>query len=331
MSAASRLWHRAPLWRFSLFCMIFFVAVTLVWPAAWLLRAVPQLARVTTPIAHFLGRDHSSPPPSENGGANPAPPSPEGSAAGGGEQSAAGQQPEGDHLMASAPPIDTELHGVIPLAGRQLPLPAGIWHPVLTMQDGPHGEIISNVLVRSVKGVVTGVIVARGSTQSVPEAITDRLSALCHDDRNYESRVIAEGNGTLECLSTRPVVLDQKDVSAAPDINLAYRRLRLMGFELPPLLIEGYWARAVTAKDGGIDFEAVSTAVSPAPAGSRQLTTPLGDWSKPAIGSAPLAGRFVAAMNRWMEGWSGVLQQGFEGRISDQGVPERVSQDPSPH
>ncbi|MDG6094165.1 hypothetical protein LOC54_03380 [Acetobacter sp. AN02] len=320
MSAFSRLRHRAPLWRFCLYSSVLFCGFSLIWPAPWLLRLIPPLHRVTDPVGRLLTFGSSRNQQDGMQAEQPSGPAPQ-------------QQPQGqrgaNNLKIGVPPIDAELKGVFPFAGRQLPLPAGIWHPVLAMQDGANGEIISNVLVRSERGVVTGVIVVRASSQSVADSITEEITRLCHDDRNYSNRITAEKGGVFECLSSGPVFLNGGKISNAPDISLAYERLRTMGFQLPPLLVEGYWARVVKAEDGGVNFEAVSTAVSPAPPGSSKLNTPPADWEKQAAGASPLAGRFIEEMKRWMDGWAGVLRNGFEGKLSPSGIPDAVSQDPS--
>ncbi|MFT9093476.1 MAG: hypothetical protein ABF479_21135, partial [Gluconacetobacter sp.] len=62
MSAASRLWHRAPIWRALLYCIPLFTALTLLYPPAYLTR-IAALRPVFDRINHTLGR--TPPPPAQ--------------------------------------------------------------------------------------------------------------------------------------------------------------------------------------------------------------------------------------------------------------------------
>lgn len=326
MSAASRLWRRAPLWRFALFSAIFFAVTTLFYPAPWLLRALPPFAALTHRIDHFLGRDVQQTAENSETEQTPAAPAP--------PQPGAGQQAQGQgqagNMTAAAPPIDSDIQDLLPLAGRQLPLPAGIWHPVVTTQSGPHREVVSNVLVRTDRGVVTGVIVVRASTASIPVSQLEEIDAPCHDDRYYMRRtLIADGRRT-QCVATNATLLSAPgDISAAADINWAFERLHVLGFPLPPVLVTALWIHSVPTSDGGINFESVNIALSPAPAGTTKLSTPLGDWSKEGIGHSPFTGRFVQAVNSWIIAWAPTLQKGYEGNLTASSGPRPGSEDPA--
>ncbi|GBQ95879.1 hypothetical protein AA23498_2471 [Acetobacter nitrogenifigens DSM 23921 = NBRC 105050] len=325
MSAASRLWVRAPLWRTALFATIFFTIVALFYPAAWLLRVVPRLQTVTHYIDHMLGRDAPAAPAADgddSGGSGAAAPGP-----GGGP----GAQSGGVPATSSAPPIDTDLHDIVPFAGRQLPLPAGTWHPVLSTQIGAHGEILSNVFVRTDRGVVTGVVIASASTAAIPKDQSGPLQPTCHDDAAYMNRLTTPAPGVTDCLSTGPMMLGPNVTVPAPDLNLAFERLRVLGFPMPTVMVVATWAHIVRGKDGSVNLQAVATAISPAERGETKLSTILADWSKQGIGLSPFAGRFVKQVNDWIVAWSPTLLNGYNGKLQPSDDPRPGSKDPGYH
>ncbi|MBB3883034.1 hypothetical protein [Acetobacter oeni] len=325
MSAASRLWHRAPLWRFALFGLIFFSAVTVLYPAQWLLHAFPPFARLTHKVDHMLGRDvppaAGTPGETASGETGEATPP-----AGPGDTNA----PAGTG-MAAAPPIDSELQDILPFAGRQLPLPAGVWHPVVTTQDGPHGELTSNVLVRTDRGVVTGVIIARATTASVPPDGVGEIEAPCHDDRDYMRRVLPSASHSTQCVATYSTITVSDNVSGSATINWAFKRLHVLGFPMPPVLVSALWSHIVQAPDNGINFQTVEIALSPADPGTAKLSTSLDDWSKQGTGRSPFTSHFVSAVNEWISGWAPTLLQGYDGALKPVSGPRPGSADPAWH
>ncbi|GBQ26370.1 hypothetical protein HLH34_04030 [Gluconacetobacter azotocaptans] len=330
MSAASRLWHRAPLWRTCVFSILIFTALTLLYPPAYLTRAIPALQPVIDRINRTLGR--STPPPAPAPDAAPSPdappdaPPPGQQADGSGAPGAGG--PGGTQV--AAPPITSDLSGAIPFAGRILPLPAGTWHPVLTTQSGPHGELLSNVLVRAEGGVVTGVIIARGSTQSLPLSTVDAMNNGCHDDRNYLSRVITTDPKVMECWFTGHVQIEGQPLSDSIDIQTAFNRLHVLGFPIPYVMLVATWDYAEIAADHGANIENVTILLSPARKGTMTLPAPPDKWMKQLLPQNPGAERFVHQANDWMEGWTAMLRRGFHGTLSAD-APElaRAARDPA--
>ncbi|GBQ21173.1 hypothetical protein AA0472_0365 [Acetobacter estunensis NRIC 0472] len=294
MSAFSRLWHRAPLWRLSFFGMIAFSGLTVLYPPHWLLKLYPPLNKLAHHVAAPPADETTGPPSGDTGKGAPT---------------------GGDSVQAAAPPIDATLTDILPFAGHQLPLPAGVWHPVLTDQAGPHGEINSNVLVRTDRGVVTGVIIARSTNASISATEADNIAAPCHDDRYTFRRQLAAPPGSAQCVATDVVYVDHDEVSAASDVNWAFRRLKVLGFPMPFVLAQALWVHMVRATDGGINFEAVSIALSPAEPGSAKLNTTPADWTPQGIGQSPFAGRFMNSVNNWILSWAPVLLAGHEGRL----------------
>ncbi|GBQ67790.1 hypothetical protein AA103196_1771 [Ameyamaea chiangmaiensis NBRC 103196] len=323
------MWVRAPLWRLCLYLTVFFAALALIYPAPYLLRAVPVLDPIVSRVNHWLGRDTAptaAPAPSDNG------------AASGGGGSAAVPPPAADSSAASdpanteqvaTPPITADLHAAIPFAGRILPLPAGTWHPVLSTQAGPHRELLTNVLVRTDRGVVTGVVVAHGSTSSMPPSTVSDLENGCHDDRNYMSRVVPAGPRGMECWTTNYAMLDQKPMTMNPDVNAAFERLHVLGFQVPPLMLMGTWNRADAAADGGVNLENVTILLSPARPGTITLPNPPEAYLKEALKSVPASADLVNRLNTWMTGWVKILKDGYDGKIKADAIPAAAARDPS--
>ncbi|NHO32458.1 hypothetical protein [Acetobacter fallax] len=323
MSAASRLWRRAPLWRLALFGMVFFSAITVFYPAPWLLRVFPPFSRLTHKVDHMLGRDAPPAAGSDETAASETGQAPPPAPAGGNASQGTG--------MAAAPPIDSELTDILPFAGRQLPLPAGTWHPVVTTQDGPHGELTSNVLVRTDKGVVTGVIIARATTASVPPDGVGEIEAPCHDDRDYMRRVLGSTAHSSQCVATYSTLTISDNVSGSATINWAFKRLHVLGFPMPPVLVSALWSHIVQAQDGGVNFQTVEIALSPADPGSAKLSTSLDDWSKQGVGRSAFTARFVGAVNEWIIAWAPTLLQGYDGALKPASSPRPGSEDPAWH
>jgi hypothetical protein len=330
MSAASRLWNRAPLWRTCLFGILIFAVLTLLYPPSYLMRAIPALRPVIDRVNQTLGRTPSAPPSQQADAGAPQDASsgaPAGASQGGASQGT--PQPPGGTQVA-APPITSDLSGAIPFAGRILPLPAGTWHPVLTTQSGPHGELLSNVLVRAEGGIVTGVIIARGSTQSLPLSAVDSMNNGCHDDRNYLSKLVTTDPKIMECWFTSHVEIEGQPLSDSVDIMTAFNRLHVMGFPIPYVMLVATWNYAEVASDRGANIENVTILLSPARKGTMILPAPPGQWVKEALPQNEAAGRFVREANEWMTGWTAMLRHGFHGDLIA-GAPDlvRASRDPA--
>ncbi|MFT9160062.1 MAG: hypothetical protein ABF491_06865, partial [Acetobacter sp.] len=59
MSAFTRLWHRAPLWRAALFTAGVCGALTVLFPAPWLSTYLPAYGSLAGKIRHWVGADKS--------------------------------------------------------------------------------------------------------------------------------------------------------------------------------------------------------------------------------------------------------------------------------
>jgi len=327
MSAFTRLWRRAFLWRLCLYVSVISCALTLVYPPPYLLRAVPPLKPMIAEINHLLGRSPTPQAPTPDSTASNDAAPPPGAAAPAGTPSAA-SDPANTEQVAT-PPITADLQGGIPFAGRVLPLPAGIWHPVLSTQAGPHRELLTNVLVRADRGIVTGVIVAHGSTASIPANSVSDLENGCHDDRNYLSKIVTGGPQTFECWTTNYTMLEQHPMTNNQDVNEAFERLHVLGFPLPPLMLMATWNRADASTDGGVNVENVTILISPATPGTTKLPNPPEAYLKEALHSVPSSGELVNRLNQWMTNWVPVLRDGYLGKVKIEDIPPIASHDPA--
>ncbi|GAO00525.1 hypothetical protein Gxy13693_050_029 [Komagataeibacter xylinus NBRC 13693] len=302
MSAFSRLWHRAPLWRFCLYLVVPFTVLTLIFPPAYLLRLVPRLAALSANIHNRLGM-HDAPAKGEGSGDS-----------------------NGEDGVITMMPITDRLTKAIPFAGRILPLPAGTWHPVMNIINGPHGEVLENVLIRVEGHVVTGMIGAEGSTQPVPETAISSIDSSCHDDRNYMSRVLTAHPPAMECWFTTAVYPASINRTA-----IIANRLREEGFVLPPVLLKAGWSYSTPAGDHNVNVETVTIFLNPVNTDSTKMLRTPDYWVKDTLGQQPAASDFVKRTNTWMAGWAQVLHDGFNSDMlaSSEEQRERLARDPA--
>ncbi len=141
MSAAGRLWRRAPAWRLTLAAAVALSGLTVMFPPAlprWLPwhppgaaappAAVPAAAGVSgLATAHFV----------------PLPAAP----------------PQDYGVVAFAPP-GPGATGIIPFAGRKLPLPAGEWQELVLAQSGGVAAEQATVRARIEDGHLAGLLLA---------------------------------------------------------------------------------------------------------------------------------------------------------------------------
>lgn len=318
MSAFTRLWQRAPLWRTVLIttgaCGIFSV----VFPAPWLTNRLPYYQTLTDKVGHMLGRSDAGKPAADADG-------------------------EG-RRMVSQPPLDAQFEGVIPFAGRQLPLPAGKWHPVLNYQDDiSHGEILTSIFVRSEQGVVTGFIIAQATTQSIPSQDTQMLQDMCHSGFNFTVGDLPQDGTQTECWLTSPIrVVNnlfitsnqalQGLLSSPLFIPPALQRLGMMGFDLPPILVDAGWTHIEKSKSGtGVDFATIHTLLSPAQAGQRAVPGAPEDWSHAGMNNSPMVADFVKRTDGWLKNWLPYLRKGYTSSLEAGPLPANAATDPGFH
>lgn len=310
MTAFGRLWRRAPLWRTTIILTAGALGLAAYYPTPVLKKAMPWLP------GKLPGQQ---PAANVNGGAQN-----DGSTSG---QPGAPPGGAGNAQVGVPDPGITE-RGTLSIAGRTLPLPAGDWHPILSARVGNHGELSQQVLARTDRGVVSGVIVVRATQQPIPGDAVEQLQAPCHDDRNYAAHVSNVPGVSEECSYTGNAVLENQTVSSEPFIADAFKRMHMLGFPVPPLLINVGWYYAAVDK-GGVQIETVETLVAPIEKGSRQLLAPPAYWNKASVHNNPEAAHFIDALDHWMLRWSHVLRKGFDGTLDPSTLVPPLINDPS--
>ncbi|EHH68972.1 hypothetical protein [Gluconobacter morbifer] len=309
MTAFGRLWRRAPLWRTSLCMTVGALGLAAFYPTPALKKAMPWLP------GHLPGQHPSASGPQGPGGPGPNGPG--------------GNAPDSPADQVGIPDPGITERGSLTIAGRILPLPAGDWHPILTARSGPKGELSQQVLARTDRGVVSGVIVARATQQPLSADFAEQLETPCHDDRDYASHIVEKPGVSQECSYTSNAVLANKTVSTDPFITAAFNRMRTLGFPIPTLMINVGWYHAAFQSKDSVNIETVETLVAPIEEGSRQLLAPPQYWNKTAIHSNPDAARFIGDLDRWMVRWSTVLRRGFDGTLDPQTLSPSLTMDPS--
>ncbi|MEZ7135757.1 hypothetical protein [Komagataeibacter sp. SM21] len=308
MSAFSRLWHRAPLWRMSLYTIFPFLLLAVIFPPAYLIRLLPALKPITASIHNHLGMV-DEPPATDNAAAD-----------GGG-----GNGGGGDGAVTMLP-ITDRLTNSIPFAGRVLPLPAGVWHPVMSVVNGPHGEVLENILVRVEGHVVTGLIGAEGNIQPVPESAITNIDATCHDDRNFMSRVISAHPPAMECWFTAAVYPSSINRTA-----VIANRLKEEGFILPPVFLKTGWSYSQPAGDHNVNVETVTMFLNPVNTDATKALRSPESWTKENLAQQPAASDFVKRTDTWIAAWAPVLHDGFNGDMlaTNEAQRARLSRDPA--
>ncbi|AHK71576.1 hypothetical protein AD931_12210 [Gluconobacter oxydans] len=309
MTAFGRLWRRAPLWRTSVIVTVGALGMAAFYPTPALKKAMPWLPGHLPGATPYNAGSGASQPDGQQGGQS------------------GGAPGLGDQIGVPDPGIAQ--HGSITIAGRTLPLPAGDWHPILTARSGAHGELSQQVLARTDRGVVSGVIVVRATQQPVPADLAEQLETPCHDDRDYAAHISDKAGVSQECSYTSNAVLENQSVSTDPFITAAFSRMRTLGFPIPSLMINVGWYYAAAAGKGTAHIETVETLVAPIEHGSRQLLAPPQYWNKASVHKNPDAAQFIDALDRWMIGWSRVLRQGFDGTLDTGTLVPPLINDPS--
>ena len=324
MSPFTRLWRRAPLWRTALLTTGACTALSVLFPAPWLATRLPAYAHLASSIRHALPGQGSADSTAEDGSA---------------------LHPDEDQRTVSVPPMDAQFEGSVAFAGRRVPLPAGKGPPLLNYQDDvSHGEILTSLYVRSEQGIVTGLMIAQATTQSIPLSDTQVVQEECHSTFNFMTESLPQDGARTECWMTSPVrVVNsvfltsnqalQALVSSPLFIPPAVQRLTVMGFELPPVLVDAAWNHIEKTKDSSrVDFMSVHILLSPAESGSRKVPGAPENWSRAGMADSPAVADFVQRSNAWLQGWVPYLRQGFDGSLSTTAPPPAAAAtDPAFH
>ncbi len=144
MSAAGRLWRRAPAWRLCLVAAVAATALAAMFPPvvpAWVRRAVAPRAAALPAVnvaAHF------KPPPALQ---------------------------DAGYSAVAFPPPGAERSGVVAFAGRTLPLPAGRWQTLVLARGGKPVSGQIEVFGRVDAGEMTGLLIV-----AAPDPVTHPMS-----------------------------------------------------------------------------------------------------------------------------------------------------------
>jgi len=315
MSAASRLWRRAPLWRLTIYGSVFFAALMAFYPAPYLLRAIPALSRL-----HPAGSGSHGPQSGSGSGDAAAAPQP-GAAGGPGDGSG--------RTKVTLQPLTQSLVGSVPLAGYPVPLPAGTWHPVMSAESGPHNAILSQVYVRTDRGVVTGLIMATGTAQPAPDPDLMNLDAPCHDDRLYARGTLQLSAKTSACWAIGTVLIGPTDHQNDALLQAAVQRLAALGYPMPPLFFVTRWIHLNVVDNKGVSVRQIDTMVSPAGPGTTRMPAPLDQWIKGKIGNNPDTARFFDHMQSWSKRWVSTLEQVLDGKQAIEQIAPDAIRDPA--
>ncbi len=229
MSAAGRLWRRAPAWRFCLVSALGLVALTALFPPAGLKHLrVGALAGGVAALGKAPG---------------PAP-------------ATARFVPPGDSLPASplgatAPPPGPGRTGTIPFAGRQLPLPPGEWQTLVVARTGTPDYAQASSLARIEAGQVTGLVRVLASDPLAHAMLPPGRQAACYDPAVLASdvspRTAEQSPETIECWTVgrfkAPASADRRQkLDGALGIGLD--RLDSMGVHMPGAMLAMNYLRA---------------------------------------------------------------------------------------
>lgn len=213
MSLIRRLWRRAPAWRFCLITAVGFTGLAAMFPPA-----IPHLPIFHRPTA---GPDKSADVAHYNATA-PAPPA-----------------APTDSGMIHMPPLDAGRSGIVPVAGRLLPLPAGVWHELALARVGGPEPTQLTVLDRIDGNHLVGLIVNVGPSPQIPSAGPVRLPAPCIDPARIAGHLTIAGPGdsplTHQCWSLLPIDMKQaaSDKSGSELLQRGMARLGELNIAVP--------------------------------------------------------------------------------------------------
>lgn len=282
MSVVGRLWRRAPAWRLTLAAAVAFTALAAMFPPprpAWL-RA-PSPAHAIAPADPTQASPHFAPPPA-------APPS--------------------DYGVVAFPPPGPDRTGIIPVAGRQVPLPEGTWQELVLARSGGAVAEQASLLARVADGHLTGLLLAASPGPVAQEDAPFGGIAACFLPGTIAHQIIpttaADGPMARECWTFTP--FDREDGAARADSDEVMR--------------------------GGFDrLDRMSVSVPRHMLALRYIRTGQGGWLSVLLllpdrrGDGPDATRRLQA---WIRRYEGALHKGFDGKLSPADLTAATVRDP---
>ncbi|MCQ8241596.1 hypothetical protein [Rhizosaccharibacter radicis] len=304
MSAAGRLWRRAPAWRV---CLVGAVACTVLaamfpppLPSADGLRRLA--ARAGLPGAPPDAAGPSLPGASDTGQARfkPAPdPAPAG------------------YSAVGSPPLGEGRSGPIPFAGRMLPLPPGSWQELVLARSNDAPPLQLSVLDRVAEGRLTGLMLVEATAPMTdlgiveqptacvsPEIVARRITAgdTASDPFTHECWALTAASLAPTSLAPTSLAGDTSRARQNPLIDRALRRLAANNVAVPDTMMALQFVR--TDAHGAMDVTIFLPARGPV---TRAATRPEQEW----------ADRYLA-----------LLRKGFAGTLAGADMKEIGRRDP---
>lgn len=271
-TAAGRVWRRAPLWRLVLTAALAFGVLSALYPA-------PSLH---LPLWLHLpkGKQAAAVPP-----APPPPPQAKGS------------------VEARVMPVEPTMHGVITVAGRTVPLPAGDWHELAAAREEDVAEISDIVLGRWQGGALTGLLEVRASTGPAEGGQRAGVIKDCDSYDNFTSKW-SDGGQTCWLIRKINIPAPGTDPAAAHTmIGASLARLQMLGVTAPPWLAAAVWSHA---------------------SGSEMMNYALMVANGRDMHDQSAA---LASLQGWMTRFAPLLRRGFDGRL-DPAAVRTLGRDP---
>ncbi len=273
MSVIGRLWRRAPAWRL---CLVTAVACT-------------GLAAMFPPTLPRLPSLRAGGTSSDAGAASYRPQA---------------TRPVSDQGLLHMPPPGSDRQGIIPYAGRLVPLPAGTWHELAIAKGGGAEQQQVLLLDRIENSHLSGLLLVAAPGPLSGAAGTIGLPPLCADPGRLVGHITPAlpGQSPLvhECWAITPV--DMQDMAAHSTDEILKRGLARLG------------EMHVAVPDHMLAVSFVRSSET--------------GWQ---IATIMLPDRHVTphATELWATRFAGPMHQGFDGRLSQTDLPPAVARDPT--
>ena len=205
MTASSRLWRRAPLWRLTLAAAGSFGVLTSLYPA-------PSLH-----VPHWLPAALRPNPPG------------------------ATAQKQGSVIGANTP-IEQTITGTVRVAGRTMPLPTGAWHELEAARAEEQAELSWVVLGRWEGGALTGLLSVLATTGPADGPGTAHVAPACTSYGNFTVRWSDNGQTCWLVRGLTPPAPNAATPGKRTVLDLAFGRLHVLGITVPATLSTTLWS-----------------------------------------------------------------------------------------
>lgn len=294
MKQLKDLWRRAFLWRLTIYAFVICLTLAIIFPATWMERDLPWRS------AKVKSGHHDS------------------------------ASPQAQHLPESTEEL-ASVSGSIPFAGHRIPLPAGIWHPIIAANGGIQGsqEVLS--LVRIDQNIVSGVIMLGADTHSLTRAGLDSEFNLCDGTGNYisQSVKVTDADGTLECWYLAPSKTSHRtETQDFP--RVIGDQLDRLGVPYPALFVQARWVFAAPGTPGTWYPIVISFYLAPNEAGSLRLIAPLSSWNVRDFAADRIVRSFIGRTESWFDNWIAILRSAMKNGMTGPRIPiQKQDKDPA--